>query len=105
MTPYTDIEAFLVQLAHGVESGQYTKATFSKALDEQVWAHVIAELSKCDAAIEGPHIGPLQFIGVLPTKLAGAVYTYDDLSRGIASRLELLKFAKEHIKDFTAVRH
>ena len=105
MTTYTDIEAFLAQLAHGVESGQYTKATFSKALDEQVWAQVVADLSNGGAAIEAPYIAPFQFIGVLPTKPTGSVYTYDDLSKGIVSRLELIAFAKAHIKDFTAVRH
>lgn len=105
MTHYTNIETFLEQLAQGIEAGQYTKATFPKALEEQEWERLTAELSGKGTAINEHLIEPFSFIGVLPAKLSGKAYTYDELSKGIVSRLELIKFAKSNIKDFTAVRH
>lgn len=105
MIQYTDIDTFLQQLSNGIESGQYTKATFPKALDEQGWTVATSDLTGKNSAIKESLIEPLQYIGVLPEKSTGKAFTYDDLSKGIVSRLELIKFAKAHIKDFTSVQH
>jgi hypothetical protein len=105
MIQYTDIDTFLQQLCDGIECGQYTKATFPKTLDDQGWATVTSDLVGRNTTIKEALIEPLQYIGVLPAKSAGKGFTYDDLSKGIVSRLELIKFAKAHIKDFTSVQH
>ncbi|WP_151638731.1 hypothetical protein [Noviherbaspirillum aerium] len=105
MIQYPDIETFLQHLVNGIESGQYTKATFPKALDEQGWKVATSDLVGKNSAVKESLIEPLQYIGVLPAKSTGKAFTHDDLSKGIASRLELIKFAKAHIKDFTSVQH
>jgi hypothetical protein len=101
----TNIEVFLEQLAQGVEDGTYTKATFPKALDEKEWAQFIDELTGKSTVIGGAYIAPFQFIGILPSEPPGTTFTYSDLCINLTQRFELIKFAKEHIKDFTAVRH
>jgi hypothetical protein len=105
MIQYTNIETFLQQFGSAIESGQYTKATFPKALDEQGWTVATADLAGKTSTIKEALIEPLQYIGVLPAKSTGKAFTYDDLSKGIVSRLELIKFAKAHIRDFISVQH
>lgn len=101
----TNIEVFLEQLAQDVETEKYNKATFPKALVEGEWTQLIADLLKEDSAINERWIAPFQFIGILPLKPRGTGITCTDLASSLAQRLELVKFAKENIKDFTAVRH
>jgi hypothetical protein len=105
MKNYTDVEAFLEQLARGVEAGTYTKGTFPKALDEQEWTRLIADLAGKDTAVEPHLVTPFQFIGILPQQSQSTTFTFAELSTTLYHRLDLIKVAKEHIKDFTAVRH
>jgi hypothetical protein len=115
MQTYTDIPAFLEYLAQGVEEGKYTKATFPKALDENEWSRLINDLNTGalgsnapavrDTAVHASLVRPFQFLGILPTKQAIDTFKYSDVSFGLAQRLDLIKMAKAHIKDFTATRH
>lgn len=105
MTQFTNTEEFLERLCQGVNAGQYTRASFPDALTEEGWTQAITALAGYSTVVKEVQVRPFQFIGILPTEQQKSRFTYDDLSKSIASRLQLVKFAKEHIKEFTAVRH
>jgi hypothetical protein len=105
MQNYTNVEEFLEQLALGVVKSTYTKGTFPKALDEQEWTRLVADLARMNTVIKPHLVPPFQFIGILPQQSKRMTFTYAELSTTLHHRLDLIKFAKQHIKEFTAVRH
>src|SRR5437868_3270658 len=115
MPTYTNIEAFLKQFVQDILLEKYNKATFPKALEEQEWLRLIADMSSAAAdgdspsprntVLNGQQVVALWSIGILPVQPEDEPVTYGDLSARLAERLELIKFARENIKDFTAVRH
>lgn len=102
MKHYTDIDTVLDRLAAGIEAGVYTKASVTRALTDAGWNEMAAELHGNKTAIKHVHLAPLQRVGLLVADPEQAPCTYAHLARGIAARLELVRFARKHMKNLTA---
>ncbi|HEY8606408.1 MAG TPA: hypothetical protein VIM12_04750 [Noviherbaspirillum sp.] len=105
MTHYTDADAFLDTLAAAIESGDYRKSTFHRALNSTEWARLVAELADRSTPVKQSQLRAFQFIGILANGESKEPYTYANLSWGIKARLELVAFAREHVHGFLAPKH
>lgn len=105
MKNYTDMESFLERFAAEISWGVYTKSNFRNALDESEWLRLVSELAGKDTQVKAGLIGSLHIIGILPPGPVAPDFTHRELSVALANRLDLIRFAKDRISGFTAVRH